>query len=87
VLYAGDRIRSFEPVESTFSKRAALEESRRCFNCGICNACDTCRLYCPEMSVILNDAGRSIDLDYCKGCGLCVAECPRNAMALKEENT
>ena len=87
VLCAGDRIRSFEPVESTFSKRAALAESRRCFNCGICNACDTCRLYCPEMSVILNDAGRSIDLDYCKGCGLCVAECPRNAMALKEENT
>jgi NADPH-dependent glutamate synthase beta subunit-like oxidoreductase/ferredoxin len=87
VLSADDRIRSFAPVESTFSKRVALEESRRCFNCGICNACDTCRLYCPEMSVIINDAGRSVDLDYCKGCGLCVAECPRNAMALKEENT
>ncbi len=87
VLSADDRIRSFAPVESTFSKHAALEESRRCFNCGICNACDYCRLYCPEMSVIINDTGRSIDLDYCKGCGLCVAECPRNAMALKEENT
>ena len=87
VLSADDRIRSFAPVESTFSKRAAVEESQRCFNCGICNACDYCRLYCPDMSVILDDTGRSIDLDYCKGCGLCVAECPRNAMALKEENT
>ncbi|MEJ2101200.1 MAG: FAD-dependent oxidoreductase [Desulfobacterales bacterium] len=87
VLSADDRIRSFVPVESTFSKRAALEESRRCFNCGICNSCDICRLYCPEMSVLINDAGRRIDLDYCKGCGLCVAECPRNAMALKEEAT
>jgi NADPH-dependent glutamate synthase beta subunit-like oxidoreductase/Pyruvate/2-oxoacid:ferredoxin oxidoreductase delta subunit len=86
VLSATDRIRSFAPIESTFSKRAALEESRRCFNCGICNACDYCRLYCPEMSVIVDDAGRSIDLDYCKGCGLCVAECPRSAMALTEEN-
>jgi Pyruvate/2-oxoacid:ferredoxin oxidoreductase delta subunit len=38
------------------------------------------------MSVIVDDAGRSIDLDYCKGCGLCVAECPRSAMALTEEN-
>jgi NADPH-dependent glutamate synthase beta subunit-like oxidoreductase/Pyruvate/2-oxoacid:ferredoxin oxidoreductase delta subunit len=85
-LPADDRIRSFVPVESTFSKRAALEESRRCFNCGICNACDTCRLYCPEMSVIVDDTGRSINLDYCKGCGLCVVECPRNAMTLTEEN-
>jgi NADPH-dependent glutamate synthase beta subunit-like oxidoreductase/Pyruvate/2-oxoacid:ferredoxin oxidoreductase delta subunit len=86
LLAAGDRIRSFAPVQSTFSKRAAVEESRRCFNCGICNDCDNCRLYCPDMSVILDDTGRSIDLDYCKGCGLCVAECPRNAMALAEED-
>jgi NADPH-dependent glutamate synthase beta subunit-like oxidoreductase len=87
VLPADDRIRSFTPVEATFSKRAALEESRRCFNCGICNACDYCRLYCPEMSVVVDSGGRRIDLDYCKGCGLCVAECPRNAMTLTEEGT
>jgi NADPH-dependent glutamate synthase beta subunit-like oxidoreductase/NAD-dependent dihydropyrimidine dehydrogenase PreA subunit len=87
VLAADDRIRSFATVEATFSKRTAVDEARRCFNCGICNACDYCRLFCPEMSVIINGAARSIDLDYCKGCGLCVAECPRNAMALEEEKT
>jgi NADPH-dependent glutamate synthase beta subunit-like oxidoreductase/Pyruvate/2-oxoacid:ferredoxin oxidoreductase delta subunit len=81
-----DRIQSFLPVESTLAAEAALEEARRCFNCGICNACDYCRLYCPEMSVMVEDERRHINLDYCKGCGLCVAECPRNAMALKEEN-
>jgi len=81
-----DRRQSFLPVEYTLSKEAALEESRRCFNCGICNACDYCRLYCPDMCVIVEDSGRNINLDYCKGCGLCVAECPRNAMALKEED-
>jgi NADPH-dependent glutamate synthase beta subunit-like oxidoreductase/ferredoxin len=86
VLAPHDRSQSFLPVEYTLSKEAALEESRRCFNCGICNACDTCRLYCPEMSVIVENAARNINLDYCKGCGLCVAECPRNAMALKEED-
>jgi len=86
VLSPHDRRQSFLPVEYTLSKEAALEESRRCFNCGVCNACDYCRLYCPEMSVIVENAGRSIDLDYCKGCGLCVTECPRNAMALKEED-
>ncbi len=86
VRSAGERVRSFLPVESTLSAQTALAESRRCFNCGICNACDTCRLYCPEMSVMVKDERRDINLDYCKGCGLCVAECPRNAMRLKEEN-
>ncbi|MEJ2731208.1 MAG: FAD-dependent oxidoreductase [Deltaproteobacteria bacterium] len=86
VLPPGDRIQSFLPVESTLKRKAAIEESERCFNCGICNACDYCRLYCPEMSVMVEDERRHINLDYCKGCGLCVAECPRNAMALKEEN-
>ena len=86
VLPPGDRIQSFLPVESTLSQEAALEEALRCFNCGICNACDYCRLYCPEMSVLVEDEQRRIDLDYCKGCGLCVAECPRNAMTLKEES-
>jgi len=86
VLPQGDRIQSFLPVESTLTMEAALAEARRCFNCGICNACDYCRLYCPEMSVTVEDERRHINLDYCKGCGLCVAECPRNAMALKEEN-
>lgn len=86
VQSAQDRIQSFEPFEVTLSVQAAITESRRCFNCGICNACDYCRLYCPDMSVVLEDEKRSINLDYCKGCGLCVSECPRNAMALKEEN-
>jgi Pyruvate/2-oxoacid:ferredoxin oxidoreductase delta subunit len=86
VVSAEDRIQSFLPVEAMLSEDAALAESRRCFNCGICNACDYCRLYCPDMSVVLEDEQRSIDMDYCKGCGLCVAECPRNAMALKEES-
>jgi NADPH-dependent glutamate synthase beta subunit-like oxidoreductase len=86
VLPLGDRIQSFLPVESTLATEAALEEAQRCFNCGICNACDYCRLYCPEMSVMVEDEHRHINLDYCKGCGLCVAECPRNAMVLKEEN-
>jgi NADPH-dependent glutamate synthase beta subunit-like oxidoreductase len=55
VLPLKDRIQSFLPGESTLTKEAALEEARRCFNCGICNACDYCRLYCPEMSVMVED--------------------------------
>jgi len=80
------RIRSFDEIEATFTISQAMEETRRCFNCGICNACDNCRIFCPEIAVILQDSERRINLDYCKGCGICVFECPRNAMGLEEES-
>jgi len=79
------RMNSFDEIEATFTIEQAMEETRRCFNCGICNACDNCRIFCPEIAVILQDAKRQINLDYCKGCGICVFECPRSAMDLEEE--
>ena len=78
-------IRSFDEISATYVKDSAKTEAARCFNCGICNACDFCRLYCPEMAVMVEKAERRINLDYCKGCGVCATECPRNAMALEEE--
>jgi len=84
-LDATRRRQSFAEIETTLAGTAAAEEAARCFNCGICNACDYCRLYCPEMAVKVEQTRRSIDMDYCKGCGVCVTECPRNAMALEEE--
>jgi NADPH-dependent glutamate synthase beta subunit-like oxidoreductase/ferredoxin len=82
---ATEAVRSFEEIEATFTHAATEREAKRCFNCGICNACDFCRLYCPELAVIVTKTERRIDLDYCKGCGICALECPRNAMALEEE--
>jgi NADPH-dependent glutamate synthase beta subunit-like oxidoreductase len=84
-LDANLSIRSFEEISTTYVNDAAKKEAARCFNCGICNACDFCRLYCPEMAVMVDKAERRINLDYCKGCGVCATECPRNAMALEEE--
>ena len=79
------RINSFAEIEATLTIDQAMEEIRRCFNCGICNACDNCRIFCPEIAVMLKGSERRINLDYCKGCGICVFECPRNAMDLEEE--
>jgi NADPH-dependent glutamate synthase beta subunit-like oxidoreductase len=79
------RINSFAEIEATLTIDQAMEEIRRCFNCGICNACDNCRIFCPEIAVMLKGSERQINLDYCKGCGICVFECPRNAMDLEEE--
>ena len=84
-LDASRRRRSFAEVEATLTDTVAKGEAARCFSCGNCNACDYCRLYCPEMAVKVENGQRSIDMDYCKGCGVCATECPRNAMALEEE--
>jgi len=84
-LSLNKQMNPFDEIETTFTIRQVMEETRRCFNCGICNACDNCRIFCPEIAVDLQDGQRQINLDYCKGCGICVVECPRNAMALEEE--
>ncbi len=84
-LSLNKQMNPFDEIETTFTIRQVSQETRRCFNCGICNACDNCRIFCPEIAVDLQDGQRRINLDYCKGCGICVVECPRNAMALEEE--
>ncbi len=86
VLAPSDRRSAFDEVEGRYEKEAAVREASRCFNCGICNDCDNCRLYCPEVAIHI-DGTRCINLDYCKGCGICVVECPRNAMTLGEETS
>jgi 2-oxoacid:acceptor oxidoreductase delta subunit (pyruvate/2-ketoisovalerate family) len=86
-LLREERLQSFAEINLKIGASLAIREAERCFNCGLCNQCDNCRLFCPEIAVIRNDnpQGRHIDYDYCKGCGLCVTECPRNAMVLEEE--
>ncbi len=83
-----ERARSFSEIRSVYSLDFAMEESRRCFNCGICNDCDNCRLFCPEMAVDPPAVGspRRINTDYCKGCGVCAEECPRSVLSLEEES-
>jgi NADPH-dependent glutamate synthase beta subunit-like oxidoreductase len=85
MLSADESHLSFSEIESTLSQSAASIEAARCFNCGICNACDYCRVFCPEVAIVAEKSQRYVNLDYCKGCGICVTECPRNAMALEEE--
>ncbi len=86
-LLKGERSRSFAEIDLKISANLAIREAERCFNCGICNQCDNCRLFCPDLAVVRDQSprGRCINYDYCKGCGICVVECPRNAMTLEEE--
>jgi len=87
-LVRAERARSFAEIDLRVSGNIAMREAERCFNCGLCDQCDNCHLFCPDLAVLRGKEGlgRSINYDYCKGCGLCVVECPRNAMTLEEED-
>lgn len=82
-----ERRTGFDEVKMRISGSMAMKEAQRCFHCGLCDHCDNCYLFCPDVSVVRDPgaASREIDYDYCKGCGVCVVECPRNAMVLEEE--
>ncbi len=89
-LLIEERVSSFSEIDLKISASMAMKEAGRCFNCGICNQCDNCYLFCPEIAVVKvreEETQREINYDYCKGCGLCVVECPRNAMVLEEESS
>ncbi len=85
VLPPAQRSGHFDEIAATLGAASAAGEFARCFNCGRCNGCDNCRLFCPEVAVVVEKGDRRIDLDYCKGCGICVEECPRSAMDMEEE--
>jgi len=80
------RVKNFEEVNKGYTKEMSISEADRCFSCGVCNSCDNCWLFCPDMAVHkLSDKKYEIDLDHCKGCGICINECPRAAMRMIEE--
>jgi|Deesub1362B_J571_1020462.scaffolds.fasta_scaffold03351_2 2-oxoacid:acceptor oxidoreductase delta subunit (pyruvate/2-ketoisovalerate family) len=82
-----ERTRDFREVKETFSSDTAVQEAKRCFNCGVCNMCDNCLIFCPDVAIRRRESGYryEFDYDYCKGCGICVAECPRNAITMVPE--
>jgi 2-oxoacid:acceptor oxidoreductase delta subunit (pyruvate/2-ketoisovalerate family) len=80
-----ERKGSFREIFSSLTEEMAKQESNRCFNCGICNGCDNCWVYCPDLAVKRKKDRYEIDYDYCKGCGICFEECPRGAILLEEE--
>ena len=83
---AADLRSAFGEVNFGLNQKEAIAEAERCLNCGVCNRCELCLIFCPDMAISRReDGGFEIDMRYCKGCGLCAAECPRGAVTMTRE--
>lgn len=77
----------FERHDAALTSEDAAYESSRCLGNISCEACDVCRLLCPDLAITRDEKAGSIviDLDYCKGCGICAAVCPKGAITMVVE--
>ncbi len=60
---------------------------RPIMNLDECTNCFFCWLYCPDISILVED-GRVVGVDYehCKGCGICAAVCPKECIEMIAES-
>jgi Pyruvate/2-oxoacid:ferredoxin oxidoreductase delta subunit len=78
--------RTFREANLGLTHEAGVAEACRCFNCGVCNSCEVCLIFCPDAAITrASDGGFHLSYKYCKGCGVCAAECPRCAMTMTRE--
>jgi len=77
----------FERHDSPLTSDEARYEASRCLGSISCEACDICRMLCPDLAITRDRAtgAISIDLGYCKGCGICAFVCPKGAITMVVE--
>ncbi|MCP4285126.1 MAG: FAD-dependent oxidoreductase, partial [Gammaproteobacteria bacterium] len=76
-----EAIAGFTEIKQTLSTQQALNEAARCMSCGLCNACDQCRVFCPQDTIYRSKKrpkGKVMFTDYtaCTGCHVCFEACP-----------
>lgn len=84
-ITAEKAVKGFEEIHTGFEPEMLARETERCFSCGVCNFCDNCWIFCPDVAIKRKDNEYEVDYDYCKGCLVCVVECPRSCISTREE--
>ena len=52
-----------------------------------CTNCLFCWLYCPDISILVEDGKVvGVDLEHCKGCGICAQVCPKECIEMIAES-
>ncbi|MGD8415045.1 MAG: NAD(P)-binding protein, partial [Candidatus Latescibacterota bacterium] len=75
----------FVEVNTGLTCDQVQEELSRCYSCGVCDGCDNCYVFCPDVAITRENGVYTIDYDYCKGCLICVQECPRGVLSTESE--
>lgn len=86
ILTPSKRMRNTKEVKQGLKRDVAIKEAMRCFSCGICNQCENCLIFCPDLAVERDSDGYKVLYDYCKGCGICMIECPRGVITMEKES-
>jgi NADPH-dependent glutamate synthase beta subunit-like oxidoreductase/Pyruvate/2-oxoacid:ferredoxin oxidoreductase delta subunit len=82
ILSPEERVaKPLEEVDLGITKDQAVDETSRCFSCGLCFGCERCWMYCQVncfKKVASPTPGKyyTIDLKVCDGCKKCAEECP-----------
>jgi NADPH-dependent glutamate synthase beta subunit-like oxidoreductase len=82
---AAEAVRGYREIYKGFDDKLVHREADRCFSCGVCNFCDNCWVYCPDVAIRRLAEEYEFDYDFCKGCLVCVTECPRSVISTREE--
>jgi len=80
------RTSNFNEVNLGLSREATMAEAERCFQCGNCNLCENCYIFCPDVAITFNEemSSYAVDRGVCKECGICITECPRKAISWED---
>ena len=73
--------RPMDEMDLGITQEDAIEETARCFSCGLCFGCENCWMYCQnncfkKTKQLQPGHYYDVDLGTCDGCKKCAEECP-----------
>jgi Pyruvate/2-oxoacid:ferredoxin oxidoreductase delta subunit len=73
--------RPLDEIDHGVTAEQALEETTRCFSCGLCFGCENCWMFCQNSCIkkvaeLKPGHYYDINLALCDGCKKCSEECP-----------